>query len=263
MATSLDLQEQEQLDAVKAFWNQYGNLITWLLVLVLGAFAAWNGWQWYQRDQGNKAGALFDELDRAATAGDSDKATLAFNDLKQRFPGTVYAQQGGLLAARVQFEKGKSDDAKASLTWVADQAREAEMRTVARLRLAALQAEAKQFDEALKTLDGAKAEGFEALVADRRGDVLMLQGKKAEARAAWQAAYAAMSDKVEYRRLVDAKLTAAGAAPGASAPVASAASAASAVPPATGTASAAAAVAKPATSATASAPATPAPGASK
>ena len=63
MATPLDLQEQEQLDAIKSFWKQYGNLITWTLILVLGAFAAWNGWNWYQRDQGIKAGAMFDELD--------------------------------------------------------------------------------------------------------------------------------------------------------------------------------------------------------
>jgi predicted negative regulator of RcsB-dependent stress response len=230
MATSLDLQEQEQLDAVKAFWNKYGNLITWLLVLVLGGFAAWNGWQWYQRDQGSKAGALFDEFDRAVSAGDVDRAATAFNDLRQRFPATAWAGQAGLMTAKLQFDKGKTDDAKASLTWVAEKAKEGELATIARLRLAALLAEAKQHDEALKALDGAKAVGFEALVADRRGDILMLQGKRDEARAAWQTAHAAMSDKVEYRRLIDAKLTAIGAAPGlaASAAGASASVAASA-----------------------------------
>ncbi|MFO1298209.1 MAG: tetratricopeptide repeat protein [Rubrivivax sp.] len=245
MATSLDLQEQEQLDAVKAFWNRYGNLITWVLVLALGAFSAWYGWQAYQRDQADKAGSLFDEVDRAAAAGDADKAGRAFADLRQRYPGTAYAQQAGLLAAKAQFEKGKADDARASLTWVAENAKEAEMRTVARLRLAALQAEAKQFDEALKTLDAAKAEGFEALVADRRGDVLMLQGKKDLARNAWTVAYAAMSEKVEYRRLIEAKLTALGAAPAASAAApaaaataaAAASAAASAVPAASAAAS--------------------------
>ena len=228
MATSLDLQEQEQLDALKAFWNRYGNLITWALVLVLGAFAAWNGWQWYQRDQGSKAGALFDELERAVTAGDADKVARAFADLKQRFPGAAYTQQAGLIAAKVLFDKGKVDDARAALGWLAEQASQAELRTVARLRLAALQAESKQYDDALKTLEGAKAEGFEALVADRRGDVLMLQGKRDEARVAWQAAYAAMSDKVEYRRLVDAKLTAIGASPAASTSASASAPAASA-----------------------------------
>ena len=86
MATQLDLQEQEQLDALKAFWNKQGNLITWTLVLVLGAFAAWNGWNWWQREQAAKAGALFEELDKAATAGDAERTTRIFADLKERHP---------------------------------------------------------------------------------------------------------------------------------------------------------------------------------
>jgi len=213
MATQLDLQEQEQLDALKAFWNKQGNLITWALILVLAAFAGWNGWQWYQRDQATKAGAMFDELDRAARAGDAERVGLVFGDLKERYPRTAFAQQGGLLAAKTQFDKGRADAAKASLSWVADNAVEDEMRTVARLRLAALQAEAKQYDEALQTLSAATTPGFEGLVQDRRGDILLAQGKAAEARAAYQAAFQAMGESVDYRRLVEAKLTALGAAP--------------------------------------------------
>jgi predicted negative regulator of RcsB-dependent stress response len=222
MATQLDLQEQEQLDALKAFWNKQGNLITWALVLVLGAFAAWNGWQWYQRDQATKAGAMFDELDRAVRAGDAERAGLVFTDLKARYPGTAFAQQGGLLAAKVQFDKGQADAAQASLAWVGDHAVEDEMRTVARLRLAALQADGKQYDEALKTLAAATAPGFEALVEDRRGDILLAQGKADEARTAYRSAYQAMAEGVDYRRLIEAKLTALGAAPEASAAAAGA-----------------------------------------
>jgi len=214
MATQLDLQEQEQLDALKAFWNKHGNAITWLLVLVLGAFAAWNGWNWYQARQGAQAGAMFDELERAVRDGNAERAGRVFNDLRERFPRTAFAQQGGLAAAKLQFEKGQADAARASLAWVADNGVEDEVRTIARIRLAGLQADAKQFDEALKTLDAAKAVGFEGLVADRRGDVLMAQGKPAEARAAYQAAYAALGDKVPYRSLVEAKLSALGASPG-------------------------------------------------
>lgn len=226
MATQLDLQEQEQLDALKAFWNKQGNLITWTLVLALGAFAAWNGWNWWQREQAFKAGAMFEELDRAAVANDADKTGRIFADLKDGFPRTAYAQQGGLLAAKIQAGKGQTDAAKASLAWVADNAIEDEVRTIARLRLAAVLADAKQYDEALKSLDAAKSEGFEALVADRRGDVLLAQGKKDEARTAWQAAYKAMPEKADYRRLIEAKLTAMGAAPDAPAPAAASASAA-------------------------------------
>ena len=227
MATQLDLQEQEQLDALKAFWNKQGNLITWTLVLCLGGFAAWNGWNYYQRDQAARAGALYEELDRAAAAGDADKSGVVFGDMRQRYPRTAFTEQAGLLAAKVQAAKGQLDAAKASLTWVADNGSQDEVRAIARLRLAAVQGDAKQYDEALKTLDGAKAEGFEALVADRRGDILLAQGKKDEARAAYQAAYKAMNEKLDYRRLVEAKLTAMGAAPEAAASAAAAASGAS------------------------------------
>jgi predicted negative regulator of RcsB-dependent stress response len=215
MATHLDLEEQEQLDQLKHFWKQYGNLVTWLLIAALGIFAAWNGWNWWQRDQGIQAGAMFDELDRAAQSGDADKVANVFADLKERYPRTAFAQQGGLLAAKLQFEKAKPEAALAALTWVSENAVETEYQTVARLRLAAALLDAKKFDEALKQLDAATAKEFEALVADRRGDVLQAQGKAEEAKAAYSKAWTAMDPKVEYRTLIEAKLTALGAAPNA------------------------------------------------
>lgn len=217
MATQLDLQEQEQIDALKAFWKQYGNLITWLLILVLGAYAAWNGWSWWQREQSTKAAAMYEELDRAALAGDVDKVARAFGDLRDRYPGTAFAQQAGLLAAKVQAERGQADAAKATLVWVAEHALEAEYKTMARLRLAGVLVDAKQYEEALKALDAADAPAFAALVADRRGDVLQAMGRAGAAREAYRKAWGSMEPTVEYRRLVEAKLAALGAAPAASA----------------------------------------------
>ena len=213
MANALDLQEQEQIDELKAFWKQYGNLITWAITLVLLAFAGWNAWGWYQRDQAAKAASMFEELDKAAVAGDADKAGRVFTDLKTRFPGTTFAEQGALLAAKLQYDKGQLDNAKATLGWLADNAGEDEYRTIARLRLAAVLMDSKQYDEALKQLAGATAPSFAALVADRRGDVLLAQGKKDEAKSAYQAAYKAFDAKLDYRNLIQAKLTALGAAP--------------------------------------------------
>ena len=233
MATQLNLEEQEQLDSLKAFWNKQGNLITWTLILVLAGFAAWNGWNYWQRDLAVKAGAMFEDLDRAAAAGDAEKTARVFADMQQRYPKVPITQQGGLTAAKLQVDKGQSDAAKASLAWVAENGAEEEMRSIARLRLAAVLADAKQFDEALKVLDAAKSPEFIALVADRRGDVMMAQGKTDEARSAWQAAYAAMDAKVDYRRLIEAKLTSIGAAPGvALAPAATTVGAAAAAAPA-------------------------------
>ncbi len=213
MATQLDLQEQEQLDSLKAFWKQYGSLLTWAVIAALAAFLGWTGWNYWQREQGFKAGALYEELDRAVAAGNTERAQRALTDLQAKFPKTAFAEQAALLTAKLQFDKGQLDAARASLAWLADNGTQDEARTIARLRLAALQSADKQYDEALKTLDAAKAVGFETLVADRRGDVLLAQGKAAEARAAYQLAWAGMEPNLDYRRVVEAKLTALGAAP--------------------------------------------------
>ena len=217
MATNLDLEEQEQLDQLKAFWSKYGTLVTWVLIAALGSYAAWNGWNWYQRDQATKAGAMYDELDKAVQAGNVDQATRVFADMKSRFPGTAFTEQGGLQAAKLQFEKDKPDDALATLVWVEGNATEVEYQTIARLRAAGVLLDQKKYDEALKRLDGVVlkdgAAEFGALVNDRRGDVLLAQGKADDAKAAYTKAWQAMDAKLEYRRLVEAKLTALGAAP--------------------------------------------------
>ena len=213
MATHLDLEEQEQLDQLKAFWKKYGNLITWVLIVVLGGYAAWNGWNLWQRDQAVKAGAIFDELEQAAQSGDAARTLGIFGDLKDRYPGTVYAEQGGLLTAKTQYDGGERDQARGTLEWVAEQAGQPEYQAIERLRLAGILLDEKKYDEALKQLDAIGAKEFFALAADRRGDVLLAQGKKDEARAAYQSAWKTMDPSVEYRRLIDAKLTALGAAP--------------------------------------------------
>ncbi|MFN0184136.1 MAG: YfgM family protein [Aquabacterium sp.] len=213
MASPLDLQEQEQIDNLKVFWARHGNLITWLLTAALLAYAGWNGWQWWQRDQGAKAGAIYDELDRATQAADAERVGRIFADLRERHPRTTYAQQGGLLAARVLSDKGKADEARAALAWVGANAVEDEYRTLARLRLAAQLMDAKKHDEALKELAAATAPTFAALVADRRGDVLLAQGRTADARAAYETAWKGMDAALGYRQLIEAKLTALGAPP--------------------------------------------------
>ncbi len=156
MATQLDLEEQEQLDQLKAFWKQYGNLITWALIAVLGSFAAWNGWNWWQREQAVSAGGMYDELEKAVEAGDAATVGKIFDDLKSRYPRTAFAQQGGLLAAKLQYDKGQAEAAQATLRWVAAEAVEDEYKTLAHLRLAGLLFDAKQYDAALKQLDAAE-----------------------------------------------------------------------------------------------------------
>lgn len=210
MATHLDLEEQEKLDELKHFWNTYGNLISWLLIVVFGGFAAYNGWQYWQRTQAAQASVLYEEAERAAQAGDLARLERSFADIKDKFPRTVHAHQAGLVAAQALADKGNFEGAKAALAWVAEHASDPGYQAVARLRHASLLVEAKAYDEALKQLAGEFPPTYQALVADRRGDVLNLQGKKAEARDEYTKAYRGLDERSEYRRLLEVKLTALG-----------------------------------------------------
>lgn len=228
MANNLDLEEQEQLDQIKHFWKQYGNLITWVLILVLGTYAGWNAYQYWQRTQAAQAAALFDELDRAVKATDAARVERAFADMKEKFGSTAYAHQAALMVAGYQQGAGKPDGAKSALSWVAEKSSDPGYQASARLRLADLHMQSKSFDDALKLLDSGFPASFEAVALDRRGDVLMLQGKRAEATDAYSKAYAKFEDRAEYRRLVEVKLNALGVDP--QAPSANAAGLASAAP---------------------------------
>lgn len=218
MATHLDLEEQEQLDQLRHFWTTYGTLITWVVVLAAGAFLAWTGWQYWQRDKAARASALYDEIERSAQAGDAARVERALADMKDKFAGTAYAQQGGLLAARVLHEKGNADASRAALAWVAEHGTDPGYQAVARLRLAGELLEAKSYDDALKQLSAGMPKEFEALAADRKGDVYMAQGKREEAKAEYRKAWSAFEPGNEYRRLVEIKLNAVGVDPKSLAP---------------------------------------------
>ncbi len=211
MANHFDLEEQEQLDQIKHFWNTWGTLISSVLIVVFGAIAAWNGYQYWQNRQASQAAALADAMDSAVASADAARIEQVFSDMKSRYGGTVQAGQAGLLSAKALFDAGKLDAAKAELTWLAQNASDEGYKALARLRLAGVLIDEKAYDEAMKQLSGSVPAGFDAAFADRKGDVLALQGKKAEAIAEYERAYKAFEDRVDYRRLVEVKLNALGA----------------------------------------------------
>lgn len=210
MAKHLDLEEQEQLDQIKHFWSKYGNAITWVLIVVLGAFAAWNGWNYWQRSQAAKASALHDEISRAAQAKDAARIDAALADMQARFGSTTFAGQATLLAAKARFEAGQVDQARAALTWLVDKGKDDAYRAVARLRLAGIDIDAGQFDAAIRTLEAPFPAAFEAMAADRRGDALLAKGDAAGAKAQYEKAWTGFSAETEYRRLVEVKLASLG-----------------------------------------------------
>jgi len=206
MAKPLDLDEQEQLDQIKHFWAKYGNAISAVLIVVFGSIAAWNGWQYWQNKQGAEAAVLFDEFERAAKAGEFERMQRALGDMQKQYGGTVLTAQAALLAAKTHVDRQQMEPARAALAWVAESASDDALKAIARLRLSALDIQAQAWDAALSQLAAPVPVAFAGLVADRRGDVFMAQGKTEEARQAYEAAYKALGTQDAYRTLVAAKL---------------------------------------------------------
>lgn len=186
MAT-YDLEEQEQLAEIKAWWKQYGNLVTNILLAAVIAVAAWQGWNWYQRNQAGQATMVFNALQGAMQSKDTQRIKAASGELVEKFGSSKYASLGALTAAKALFDAGDVKTAQLQLQWVSEHG-ENELRDLARLRLAGILIDEKTYDQALKQLDGNVSTGFEARFADVRGDVLAAQGKKADALKAYQEA---------------------------------------------------------------------------
>jgi len=204
--SKLDLEEQEQIEQLRAFWKRWGNFILGALIVILGSYLGWVTWQNHQNSQALEASAMFDELEKVSQGPDLAKMAAVFSDLKTRYPKTIHAQQAGLILAKHQFEAKQLDEAAVSLTWVSDNATLEEFRAMANLRLAGVLFEQKKYDDALRTLDKPAPEAFAGLLADRRGDVLLAQEKKPEAIEAYTRAWKALEGQSGYRRLVESKL---------------------------------------------------------
>lgn len=215
-----DLEEQEQIDSLKTWWKMYGNLITGLVTAAALGVVSWQGWNWYQRNQTAQAAAVFGVLEQAAAVRDAQRAKTAAGELAEKFPATTYAPLGALVAAKMSFEAGDLKTAKVQLAWAADHSKD-ELKDVARLRLAAVLLDEQAYDEALKQLEMAPAAAFVSRFAELKGDVLAAQGKKADARTAYQLAIDKLLVKGDpvaargasaYRELLQQKLDSMGGA---------------------------------------------------
>jgi len=184
----LDLEEQEQVAELRAWWRQHGNLIVSAVLAAALAFAGWQGWRWYGANQAAHAAAVFDTLAKAAQAGDAKALRDSAGTLIESYPRTLYASMGALVAARFHFDRNDFKSAKAQLEWVVERAPLEDFRDIARLRLAAVLLDEKAYDEALKVLDAGHSAAYDSQYAALRGDVLVAKNQPADARAAYKLA---------------------------------------------------------------------------
>jgi len=226
-----DLEEQEKIDDLRAWWDRYGGAVTVGVVLAALVIGGVQGWRWWAGSRAAEASVLYQAVSEAARKNDPAKGKDAMMQLVDKFGGTAYAPRAALVYAKMQFDAGDKAGAKSQLAWVVDHADEDELKAIARYRLAEIQLDGGQADEALKTLDAKRPDPFNGLYADLRGDALAAAGRTADSRAAYQEALAALDPKSPYRAYVQVKLDAAGGAVAAQ-PAAAGSNAAAATPPA-------------------------------
>jgi predicted negative regulator of RcsB-dependent stress response len=201
-----DLQEQEQIDELKAWWKEYGNLVILAAIGCALVIAAYQGWRHYRHTQGVAAAALYEQLDQAERGGDRKKVRELATQIAGSYGSTPYAGLAALSAARASFESGDLADARSRLAWVVENAREDAVRDVARLRLAGVLLDEKNYAEALKLVDTRPAEAMTGLYADLKGDILLAQGNRAGARNAYQLALDKSEGGSPYRATIQLKL---------------------------------------------------------
>lgn len=182
-----DLEEQESIDQMKAWWDRWGTPITVVVCLACLGFAGWNGWRWYERNQAAKAGSLYYQLTQQVVSDDAKNVATLSSALMDSYGSTIYAPMGALLAADVASKNGDFAQAQKYLDWVLANSKHTEYDTLARVRLAGVYLDLNQPDQALTVLQAAKPnEEQKGLVLDRQGDIYLAKGDVAKARECWQ-----------------------------------------------------------------------------
>jgi predicted negative regulator of RcsB-dependent stress response len=199
-----DLEEQERIAEIKSWWKANGRLVIAVAVAAAVAASGTATWRWYQRNQAEQAGQLYSALEKAARASDIKQVRELTGQLIDKYGSTAYGPMAALVAAKANHEAGDAKSSEAQLRWAIDHARDDDMEATARLRLAGVLLDEKNYDDALKVLEAKHPGAFDGLFADAKGDVLMAQGKAKEARAA----YALALEKLpagNYREVVQVK----------------------------------------------------------
>ena len=204
-----DLEEQEKIDELKAWWKQWGNAIIAAVAVFVIVFSGIQWWRGHQRALAGEAATLFAAVTKAAEEKDPKKVSDAAKAIADKYPTSAYAPRAALVAAKAAFDKGDLAGAKSQLEWAVTNSKEDELKSIARLRLAAVLADEKNFDGAIKQLDANTGAGFEAATAAMRGDILFAQGKLSDAKIAYAAALA-KTEPTGDKQLLQLKLDAMG-----------------------------------------------------
>ena len=173
-----DLEEQEQIAQLKAFWQQWGKLIVGIVLIGVLAFTGYKGYEWYQKRQVAQAQAAFSACN--STLAKKEDATAQLNGLQNNFAKTNYASLASLQMAAALAGEGKFEQAQVPLQWVLQHG-QLENQGAARLHLADVLVQLNKKDEALKVLDTPVAH-FDVAFANKKADIYLMGQDAGKAR---------------------------------------------------------------------------------
>ena len=208
--------EAEQMERAKGWLKTNGIWIIAGIAIGAGGLGAFRWYEERRNAQAETASARYEELVDAFTRNDKARGMTLLDQLNREYAWTPYASLGTLIAARVQVEANELDKAAVGLKSVMDNAKDDELKLVARLRLARVQAALGKYDDALATLKVENGGEFAPRIADARGDVLLAKGDRAGALKEYLAARTSEDKSVLDTELLDLKIRDLGGTPPAS-----------------------------------------------
>ena len=202
---ALDLEEQEQVDELKALWKKYGNYITRGVIVFFVLYGLFQGWGYYQTKQSLGASEAYQSivvLDEKNTKDILQKSQKLMDD----YSGTPYAGRAAILFAKASYLEGNKDKAQEKLEWASNHAKESATESIALIQLGQILVEEKKYEDALKKANDVNNEGYLGLSNDLKGDILNAMGKKDDAKKAYQEALKRFGPKDPYAKFTQEKL---------------------------------------------------------
>jgi predicted negative regulator of RcsB-dependent stress response len=187
--------EEEQVEAIKRWWNENGKSLIITIVVVLAGYFGWNAYQENQRTQGEAAASIYQQLMSKATKPiseqtEADKTELetVAAQLKTEYPDSLYAQFASLYLAKFAIEANNFDTASTELSAVVDGYQAGPVTYLAQVRLARVWVQQNKLDEALALVATTPEESFTVQYEETKGDILFAKGELVAARNAYQTA---------------------------------------------------------------------------
>ena len=194
-----DLEQEAQMESIKAFWKQYRLIIIGSILAVILASVGWVIAQQQRASSQASANLLLDAVEQAVAKGDPGPALAGATQLAEQHADSLQAGLAALATTRLLSEKGPEDAAKAvDLLKQSIGQQEPAMDWLLRLQAAAILQDLNRPAEGLEVLKPEPPVGYVAVVQDRRGDLHAQAGEADKARAAWtdaQTRYRAMGQE--------------------------------------------------------------------